>query len=659
MARRSIRWLLILVSIILPIVTLSYYGVELLDLGLFAATIFFCTLIPGLLLLSFSHTSQDGAYRFALATVTGICLDIILYILLSILQLKSMFYPLFGMLFLAYIIRGNLREDLRTVIGAAATLETRYVAALSLSSLLLLALIGIFHFIPNPLPGGSSPLIYYIDQPWHLANIAEISNHWYPQDARLAGYPFHYHIFVYVFIAIIGNISGISLPVLFFRLVPFFLLYLLFGGAYFSGSRWFNRRSIGVLHISTFFFLGTALLAYPFNIFLINLFTSPTFLLAAVLTLFLIMEIKNYLANGERQHLLISLLLVAGVSGAKGSFFPVIFCGLLLVWLYRLVSKHDFQRLNLLLTSSLLIFAAVFVYIFEGMGSEGLNILPFEVVHYTRLFAAYQDLGGNDRSLWFMLGLLPIYFISFYSFRAFALINLIKKTVTSLPRLTFERLFMVGLIVASFIPGYLLSYRGRSEYFYLFVGYIGLNLISAGYLYDVYTNYRSKWLKVILSILLLLSGTDTVISARQLPQMIPELQATSYQPLTPAIYEGLSYLRENTDRDAIIASHRSYIYFEDNPQFFYYSAFSERRMVVEGWKYMSRPYQQEAQRRDADMATLYTTRDTDIAASILDKYAIDYLIVEKQLKEQLGFDTYKLMTLGFQNSEMEIYQVNP
>ena len=217
MVRRSARWLLILASIILPALTLSYYGVELLDLGLFAATIFFCTLIPGLLLLSLLRIYQDGAYRFVLATITGICLDILLYIVLSFVQLKSMFYPLFGMFFLIYLLRGHVREDLRAMTAAMLALDTKILAALSLSSILLLASICVFQFIPNPLPGGSLPIIYYIDQTWHLANIAEIANHWYPQDARLTGYPFHYHTFVYVFIAFIANISGISLPVLFFR----------------------------------------------------------------------------------------------------------------------------------------------------------------------------------------------------------------------------------------------------------------------------------------------------------------------------------------------------------------------------------------------------------------------------------------------------------
>ena len=650
------RWLIIIALLLLQAAVLHHYEVQLLDTGKFLLAIIFCTLFPGLLVLNYLQMYEQDCYKFVLALVIGICLDIIIYIFLSILQLKILFYFVFAIIFFFFMLRRKPYNDLGLLMAALEKLETKYFILLSLSTVLFLVLIIVFLLIPNPLPGGDSSLIYYIDQPWHLGNIAEIKNHWYPQDPRLAGYPFHYHIFAYVFTAFIANVTGIPVSVLFFRLSTYFLLSLLFAAVYFAGSRWFNRRAVGVLNIITFFFLGTALLSYPFNIFLINLFTSPTFLLASIFTLFLIIEIRAYLHKGDASHLLISLLLVIGVSGTKGSFFPIIFAGLLACWGYGLVTKQKQARLNILLASSILLFTGVFAYIFKGMGSEGIQVVPFEVIRYTRLFEIFTTFFGVYHENWLVWILVPIFLLCFFSFRALAFVQLVKKLLLSIPHLKFDRLFMAGVITASFIPGFLLSYRGRSEYFYLFVGYICLNLVAAEYLYEVYTRHKGKLLKVLLLILLLLSIGDTLMSIQQLHQIIPELEAATYKPLTPSLYEGLTFLRENTDKDAIIASYRSFIYSEDNPRFFYYSAFSERRMVIEGWQYMSKVRQGEAQRRYADMATLYTTQDAIVAAQILDKYSVDYLILETAISQKLNFNGSQLLIPRFQNNEVEIYQ---
>ncbi len=653
---KLIRWLSILTVLIIHLAALGYYGVQVLDISKFFISILICTLVPGLLVLSYGQVYDNDSYKFALAAAIGICLDIIIFIILSILDAKFLFYFIFALILLLYLARRKLWSDLGLLIAAVENLPTCYIVCLGLASLLFLTLVIIFLFIPNPLPGVNQSLIYYIDQPWHLGNIAELKNHWYPQDPRLAGNHFHYHIFAYIYTAFIAWASGISVPVLFFRLNTLFLLYLLFIAAYFTGSRWFNRRSAGILNIFAFFFGGTALLSYPFNIFLINFFTSPTFLLASILTLFLFVELRIYLYKGEPGHLFLSLLLILGLCGAKGSFFPVIFAGLLGSWGYNVLIRKPDKRLNILLVSSLFLFLGVFSYIFKGIGSEGINIVPFEVIRYTRLFDWWQGYFGQVSSNWLIWSIVPIYLLAFFSFRALAFIKLIKSLLVSLPNLPFDKLFMAGVIIASFIPGYFLSYRGRSEYFYLFVGYICLNLISAGYLYDVYKQPQAKLLKMVVLVFLLASTADTVVSATQQHQIIPELKAVNYQPLTPSLYEGLTYLRDHTDPDAIIASYRSFIYADDNPRFFYYSAFSERRMVVEGWQYMPPAYQEEAQRRYADMATLYTTGDAELAARILDKYSVDYLILETAISQKLNFNGSQILIPRFQNKEMEIYQ---
>lgn len=649
------RWLFILALIVLNVLVLTHFSVGLFDiLKFFLFTLLF-TLIPGLLLLDWIGVYKRTAYKFALAAAIGICLDIVLYIILSVLQVKILLYFIFAIIFLLYLVRKNHIHDIRLMIKVVENLESKYFLYLSLLSTFVLALTVVIYFVPNPLPGSVQSIIYYVDYPWHLGNIAEIKNHWYPQDPRLAGNTFHYHVFVYVYTALIAFLSNITIPVIFFRLYIIFFIYLLFFAAYFSGSRWFNKRGTGILNIVIFFFAGTCLLSPPFNIFLKNLFFSPTFLIATVLMLFLILEIREYITTNDKSNLLLILILVFGVSGSKGSFFPVLFSGFLACFIYSLLIRQANKRLNILVLSSFIVFFVVFNYIFKGPGSEGINIVPFEIIRNTFLFDIYSEYWAPADEFWAMLSFIPVYFIAFFSFRALAFMNLLKNLLSSIRRIPLDNLFMASVVLASFIPGYLLSYRGSSQYYYLFVGYICLNLISAGYLYEVFKRDKSSLIKLLIILLLLGSAFDTSLMIKNNNYINSRLMTLQNKPLTAGLYEGLTFLRDNTDEDSIIASYRALLS-KESPRFYYYSAFSERRILVEGWQYMSVGYQEEAYIRYEDMKKLYNTRDVNTAASIIVKYNISYLIVDKNYRQKLKFEKDKLLIQRFENDEVEIYQ---
>jgi len=649
------RWLLILALIVLNVMVLTQFSVGLVEILKFIIVVLFVTLIPGLLLLDLIGIYNHTAYKFALAFAIGICLDIIFYISFSIINLKILLYVLFAIIFLLYLGRKNLRHDLKLLGTTVEGLESKYFISFSILSTLLLILVTIVYFIPNPLPGSVESIIYYVDYPWHLGNIAEIKNHWYPQDLRLAGNAFHYHVFFYVYTALIAFLSNISIPIIFFRLYIMFFIYLFFFAVYFSGSRWFNQRDIGIINIVVFFFAGTCLLSYPFNIFLKNFFSSPTFLLASILMLFLILETREYITTNNKGNLLLILLLILGVSGSKGSFFPVIFCGLLSCFIYLLLIRQVNKRLNLLITSSLVVFYIIFIYIFKGVGGEGINIVPLEIIRNTFLYNIYNEHLEVKDTFWIILSFIPLYFIAFFSFRAFALISFLRTLLSSKKRIPLDNLFMTGIILASFIFGYLLSYRGGSQYYYLFVGYICLNLISSGYLYELFNRNNYSLIKLLIMLLLLGSAADTVLMIRNNSYTNSRLMTIQNKPLTAGLYEGLTFLRDNTDEDAIIASYRVLLS-KENTRFYYYSAFSERRILVEGWQYMSARYQEEAYGRYEDMKKLYNTRDVNTAASIIEKYNINYLIVDKHYGQKLKFEKYKLFIQRFKNDEVEIYQ---
>lgn len=646
---------IIIAFIILNVVVLDYYAVPLLDILRFLGAIFLCTFIPGLILVNIiTEDYKTTIYKFILALALGIALDIFLYILFSALHIKPFLSLFFIFLLLVYMAGRWWQEDVRLFTGFLKKTVDRYSILLFIWSVLLLALTVKMYFVPNVLPGAGE-VIYSVDYPWHIGNIAEILNHWLPQDPRLAGFSFHYHIFFYVLTALFSYITGISIPVLFFRLVILFLLYLLVIGAYFAGSRWYGKKAVGIINAAVFLGAGTAMLSHPSNIFLKNLFFSPTFLLASVICLFLLIELKAYWEN--KSSLLLLLLLVFAVSGAKGSFFPVIFTGLFATGCYTVgKDKSNFKETALLLAGSLAVFLAVYFYIY-GLtpGGEGINLFPLEIVYNTYLYKAYMQNFKID-GLWNMVFFIPLYLLLFFSFRFLAYIDVLKELIKT-KDLSPDQVFLAATVLISFIPAYLLSYRGTSQYYFLFVGYICLNLMAAAYIYKTLKGEKGGKLKFVVIALLFISFADTFGMINETSRINDKLAALNSKPLTEGLYEGLVFLRDNTEKDAVIAARRAFLLDPDNARFFYYSAFAQRRILVEGWQYMSLERQKEAEKRYNDMTVLYFTHDKGAAAGILDEYEIDYLIIDKKAKQRLRFDTEGLLDKCFENSEVIIWEV--
>ncbi|SHG65399.1 hypothetical protein SAMN02745221_00681 [Thermosyntropha lipolytica DSM 11003] len=640
----------------LNVLVLNFYGVAGSDILKFAVAVFLAAFIPGLLLVNvIAHDHYRGWYKLALALVVGIALDIFCYIAFAALQIKPFLYFFFALLVLRYISSSWLRKDVALCTRLLSKPLDKYEAGWLLLLMGLLVLTAKIYFSPNLLPG-QGDIIYSVDYPWHIGNIAEILNHWPPQDPRLAGFPFHYHIFFYVLTAFFSYLTGISIPVLFFRLVVPFLLYLCMLGAYFAGSRWYGRKEIGLISAAVFLTAGTALLSHPYNIFLKNLFFSPTFLLASLVCLFFLIELKAYLKDEGSLFLL--LILTGVLSGAKGSFFPVIFAGLALTCAYYMLGKDKsgLKKTVILCSGSLVIFFAVYFYIY-GLtpGGEGIKLFPLEIVYNTHIYKVYEQIFKLD-TVWMVIFFIPVYLLLFFSFRLLAYVDGIKELIKN-KSLSPDRFFLAATILVSFIPAYLLSYRGTSQYYFLFVGYICLNLMASAYIYKTVKGEKGRTLRFIVMILLFISFADTIGMVNDTARINGKLAALSSKPLTEGLYEGLVFLRDHTEKDAVIAARRAFLLTPDNARFFYYSAFSERRILVEGWQYMSLERQKEAEKRYADMTLLYFTRDEKTAARIIHKYDVDYLIVDKKARQRLRFKGEGLLVKCFENSEVVIFKV--
>lgn len=192
-SKRAKTYLIAFIAII-NLLVLFHFQVSAADLIKYLLTLILATLVPGLLILNLLKLYPYTLYRFILAFALGIAADILLFMAFSSINLRHLIFVVLGIMILIYLKQGYCKNDIALLRDRAGNISLTAFILPALLSLTALVLIVWFYFLPNHLPGLEA-VVYHVDYPWHLGNIAEILHHWYPQDPRIAGQQLNYHIF--------------------------------------------------------------------------------------------------------------------------------------------------------------------------------------------------------------------------------------------------------------------------------------------------------------------------------------------------------------------------------------------------------------------------------------------------------------------------------
>ncbi len=138
--------------------------------------------------------------------------------------------------------------------------------------------------------------------------------------------------------------------------------------------------------------------------------------------------------------------------------------------------------------------------------------------------------------------------------------------------------------------------------------------------------------------------------------------------LTPDLYRGLSWIRDNTREDDVLAvsAQHGALGFPDN---FYYSAFAERRVYLEGWLYTARSFEVGVEDVRAGKKLPYPERlalndavfrrgDARALHTLVRDYGVRYLVMDKVHGPRLAGPA-KVGHLVFANRDVEVYAVGP
>jgi hypothetical protein len=661
-------------------------------------------------------------------------------------------------------------------------------AALCILLLVYLAVVG---FTQNPLPRDIGSATYQEDTVFTISIAAEALHHWPVTLPMVAGEPLHYHLFAYMHMAAISQVTGIDLSVVILRLyeVPLLLLFAL--QLFLAGRRIGRSSLVGLSAVALVLFFGELDASWTGARFLFDdfffywLLSSHTFLLGLVFFMPAVLILSDLVTPGAVARrsrvglwILVALFFV-GCVGAKSYGLVVLGAGLLLFLLLRFYRERRLSRpavVALAILGAVDTVANILVFKWSAGGAHGAPLRTVNKMHGAGDLVAYlKPMWGLQHTPaalgvpYGTFGLLGIPLVGIVLFARY------KKH-----RLTPAETLFLSLFTAALPPLFFLNQSGFSQLFLLFFGLVpGLVLaangytlfwesqtsrslaiggvalliaagatLSAGTVLEVPRTLQLEltlfWLTIVVglaslrlphrvvavvavigalgllviavplwrvthfpawrSVTAILIGVLAIAIATRLfrrsgsvqglaasvvagcllfgllntpldwvPYLVQRAEAghplydDEHRGLTGGLYQGLMWIRKNTRTSDILAVNNHSLYPDNrDSKYFYYSAFAERRVVLESWDYTAQAAASGLFSLDAAHTPFFRRLTlSNLAFGVGDKsalhalardYSVDYLIVDKVHRSPSPMLAGRVKQV-YSNGDIEIYAV--
>ncbi len=361
------------------------YGVAPRTVVVFGGYVLGALVVPGTLLWRvFGPPARSLAEEVAAGTMLGYAVEVLGYLPARAVGLPALVLVAPGLTLAAFALAPGLRRHWSSQAGPVPGSWAWTVAGLT--GLTIVAT-GLPFFRTHGLtwPGSAAP---YIDMTFHLAVAAEVAHHVPPVIPYVAGQPLHTHWFFHVDSAAISNVTGIELQTLIFRLAPLPMLAAFVVLTAALAVRCAGRLWAGPAAAAAALLLG-APAPYGWDAALVPdalpltgpAWTSPSLAFgAALFAAFLVALHGIFQAPRDRGPWLVAGVLLAAVLGAKATYLPLLGAGLLLAFAVASVRARRLYRTGLIALGAVggyLLFAQ---FVFYGGASQGLRVEPLATV---------------------------------------------------------------------------------------------------------------------------------------------------------------------------------------------------------------------------------------------------------------------------------------
>jgi hypothetical protein len=571
-------------------------------------------LLPGWLTYRALLTHPGGRLsQLVLGWTLGYLLEILAFIATAQIGRRSLFfvYPLVVGVPAATVAwwKHRLKRP-RQATRASPRVSTGSIWIATLLCSLLVVYVALASFTQSPLPRDLGSATYHEDTVFGISLAAEALHHWPMTVPMVAGEALHYHLFVYLHMAAIAQVTGIDLSVVVMRLYLVPLLVLLTLQLVWAGRHVGRRLSVGFVAAFAVLFLGELDVSrsrrFLFNDFFFTwLWTSHTFLLGLIFfipTVVVLGELMSSRRGPRKTRLALWLLVVAllvGCMGAK-SYSPLALAGGLgILFAWRLVRDRVFSGAALLgLALTLTVYLGANALIF-AWNNAGVVIRPFKAIDAMEGVSVFRSqLAGawGDTAVTHVLGVIyGTVGLLGIPLLGIGLLLGYKRRPLSVKELWFLSIFAAGLPALFF-----LSQPGFGQLFVVFFGLVPGTIVAA-------KGFRLFWLRHVRhsfagrfsargGLATAAVGSCVLLAFLNTPlDWFPGISgkaidgppyASEPPGLTAGLYSGLLWVRNNTDVNSVLVVNNHSIYRDGrDSKYFYYSAFAQRRVVLESWDY--------------------------------------------------------------------------
>ena len=640
--------------------------------------------IPGILLLSAMNSVRKlDAENILLAFFFGLGILILEYCLLSALGLRIVFIVLSPALSLLLIIK-RIKEKSSSFQSDIELNQFIQFAAIVLITCILVCVTQRYAFgnIEE-----TRSIFLYQDISWHIGNVAALSNGYPFFDFRFAGLKFNYHYFNDLLFGMCKYCFGISANALVLKCTPIITVYTVALGIYAFFKSISDNTLLGFIMllccgaVDTYYVLSDETHTSLLNYHIFTNINGVALSLAAVVAVFLfyvrILDGKEV----RKRDLLILAVLVFVMTGMKGPFAIVLIAAMAFSSVVHFIKDRDLYRLISVTFVSGAIFLMTYVVVIKGIENlfgESNNNRATEIsVTDTLSRSLYWDnfsriLGNGDKAhlLVYCICLAiigsviaaGIYHLLFVADTFRSVGNLLRHKDLPTPAETVA--ITTGWIG---LAGYwLVSHIGFSQAYFLFVAV----LFIVGESLRLLDKADGKLIKILI---IGIVAVNTVICGRLLFTSLSDMwdddsehfayhnsnpvEVDAPSVLTHSELEGLEWIRDNTDADSVIATDRidlwssEYPAAEDDCRSFYYSAFAERQMLIEGFSYSDISLEAVSDRL-AINRTIYSDLEME-SRNAIDDAGADYVIVTKRFRSA----PEHFRDPVFENEDISIYKV--
>lgn len=549
-------------------------------------------------------------------------------------------------------------------------------------------------YAESPLVDGWPQRPIFHDWVYLLSRAAVIKRHWPLEDPSLAGTPLQYHYFLLIHVAAASLGTGIDVAWILLRLAVVPLGIGLVLEAYALGRQVARSRGAGVMAAFLLLAAGEVSLSSRYGhpeflgLFLRWLYVSPTFFFGIVFFGALLLTIP--LLRFEAGSIVWLLLLAAAATGAKGSVVPVLLVAIAASILWSLGIERRLSYVALFYSAVVgLGFLVVYLMTMAQWGDGGVRIEAFTVCHIAAFWDQWvipcqrflkRELHAPDFGTWLGAAVTAAAITA-----GTCGVKLLGLGAVASRWIVADRAFARWLVCAagaSLVSGLACHFDANDELYFLLLtplplaaltGTVAIRLIERWRIASVGPRPARNGMRLIGATMVAgvvgvasIQVANTTLNLRRGWQ--DWLRFTSDVPVNSdlvPLYQTLAWIRTNTEPDAVLLANAfttrtipsgrgALVDHTTAGVYYYYSAFTGRRLWIEGPSYLSN--QAEAHARLRRATDFFVGREKPPRA--LFEAGPAYVLVDRRIANGSNVALPR-KSLVFTNGAFDVFRLHP